>query len=231
MAFDVRVSGEHAKIVLSGDVDLQTTADLKNEIQTISDVARLEIEAGDVTYIDSSGVAVLLLARQHCAQNNIALSLPAVSDAVQRVLQIAKLDVMLPIGQVVTSTDAGMMGLGTPGVGVPTADDDLVNQLLAVDGDADASSDVDASVDLDAGVDVDASVDVDTNGAGGADDDALAAALMRDADDAASSGGDFGGLDIGAADFETPSAGDGAPDNDVGDPIIDGGAMKPGTFS
>ena len=93
MAFDVRVSGEHAKIVLSGDIDLQTTADLKTEIQNITDPTRLDIEAGDVTYIDSSGVAVLLLARQHCAQNNIALSLPTISDAVFRVLQIAKLDV------------------------------------------------------------------------------------------------------------------------------------------
>ncbi|MGC6454450.1 MAG: STAS domain-containing protein, partial [Candidatus Puniceispirillaceae bacterium] len=113
MSFDVRISGEHAKIVLSGDVDLQTTADLKSEIQNISGVARLEIEAGDVTYIDSSGVAVLLLARQHCAQNNIALSLPTISDAVFRVLQIAKLDVMLPIGQVLNSSDAGLMGLGS----------------------------------------------------------------------------------------------------------------------
>ena len=143
MAFDVRVSGEHAKIVLSGDVDLQTTADLKSEIQNITDVTRLEIEAGDVTYIDSSGVAVLLLARQHCAQNNIALSLPTISDAVFRVLQIAKLDVMLPIGQVVNSSDAGLMGLGNAEDGAPAADDDLVSELLAGDdsngGDDDAA--------------------------------------------------------------------------------------------
>ena len=207
MAFDVRVSGEHAKIVLSGDVDLQTTADLKSEIQNITDATRLEIEAGDVTYIDSSGVAVLLLARQHCAQNNIALSLPTISDAVFRVLQIAKLDVMLPIGQVVNSSDAGLMGLGSSDDGAPAADDDLVSELLA--GEA---------------------------GNGGDDDAALAAGLLGDADnadpaDADASTGDFGGLDIGAADFETPSEGADPAGDDADDPIIDDAAMKPGTFS
>ena len=74
MAFDVRKSGDHAKIILSGDVDLQTTADLKSEIQNITDARQLDIDASQVTYIDSSGVAVLLLARQHCSQNNITLS-------------------------------------------------------------------------------------------------------------------------------------------------------------
>ena len=139
MAFDIRVSGEHAKIVLSGDVDLQTTADLKAEIQGISDVTRLEIEAADVSYIDSSGVAVLLLARQHCAQNNITLSMPAVSEAVNRVLQIAKLDAMLPIGEVVATADTGLMGLGGDGddASGPADDDDLVNALLADDAQAD----------------------------------------------------------------------------------------------
>ena len=135
MAFDVRLSGEHAKVVLSGDVDLQTTADLKSEIQNISGVTRLEIDAANVTYIDSSGIAVLLLARQHCTQNNIALSLPTISDAVNRVLQIAKLDTMLPIGQVVNSADTGLMGLGGGDDAAPADDDDLVNELLSGDDD------------------------------------------------------------------------------------------------
>lgn len=158
MAFDIRVSGEHAKIVLSGDVDLQTTADLKAGIQGISDVTRLEIEAADVSYIDSSGVAVLLLARQHCAQNNITLSMPAVSEAVNRVLQIAKLDAMLPIGEVVATADTGLMGLGGDGddASGPADDDDLVNALLAddaqaADAQADDAQDVTADAEQDAG--------------------------------------------------------------------------------
>lgn len=197
MAFDVRVSGEHAKVVLSGDVDLQTTADLKGEIQNITGVTRLEIDAANVTYIDSSGIAVLLLARQHCTQNNIALSLPTISDAVNRVLQIARLDTMLPIGQVVNSADTGLMGLGGGDDAAPADDDDLVNELL--------SGDDDFVIDP--------------------------PAASADADDEAPSSGDFGGLDVGAVDFNEPADGAPAEPSDDDAPVVDSGPMKPGTFS
>ena len=211
MAFDIRVSGEHAKVVLSGDVDLQTTADLKSEIQSVTDVTRLEIEAANVTYIDSSGVAVLLLARQHCAQNNITLSMPAVSEAVHRVLQIAKLDAMLPIGEVVAAADTGLMGLGVAeGAEAPADDDDLVNALLADDG-ADPGM-VDFGM-ADSGM---GDSGADHGGAG-----------------VGESG--FEGLDISAVDFTEPAetttdasadADDAGADGDgTNDPIL------PGTFS
>ena len=131
MAFDVRISGEHARVILSGDVDLQTTSDLKTEITKISGVTALEIDASAVTYIDSSGVAVLLMARQFCAQQNIALSLPSVSAAVHRVLEIAKLDKILPIGQVVSSSDSGVMGVSSAYDDTSNvSDDDLAAELL-----------------------------------------------------------------------------------------------------
>ena len=131
MAFDVRISGEHARVILSGDVDLQTTSDLKTEITKISGVTTLEIDASAVTYIDSSGVAVLLMARQFCAQQNIAISLPAVSAAVHRVLEIAKLDKILPIGQIVSSNDPGVMGVSTAQDETSSvSDDDLAAELL-----------------------------------------------------------------------------------------------------
>ena len=197
MAFDIRLSGDHAKVVLSGDVDLQTTADLKSEIQNINGVVRLEIDAANVTYIDSSGIAVLLLARQHCSQNNIALSLPTISDAVNRVLQIAKLDTMLPIGQVVNSADTGLMGLGGGDDAAPADDDDLVNELL--------SGDDDFVIDP--------------------------PAASADADNEAPSSGDFGGLDVGAVDFNEPADGAPAEPSDDDAPVVDSGPMKPGTFS
>ena len=196
MAFDVRLSGEHAKVVLSGDVDLQTTADLKSEIQNISGVTRLEIDAANVTYIDSSGIAVLLLARQHCTQNNIALSLPTISDAVNRVLQIAKLDTMLPIGQVVNSADTGLMGLGGGEDAAPADDNDLVNELLSGD-----------------------------------DDFVIDPPVAASADDDTASSGDFGGLDVGAVDFNEPADAATAETSDDDAPVIDSGPMKPGTFS
>jgi len=127
MAYDIRINGEHAKLVLSGDVDLQTTADLKTDIEKINGITHFEIDASGVTYIDSSGIATLLLARQHCAQNNITLLLPVISVAVHRVLQVARLDQLLPPAEIVDAADSGVMGLGAA---TDMADDALISELM-----------------------------------------------------------------------------------------------------
>jgi len=129
MAFDIHTNGDHAKLVLSGDVDLQTTADLKNDIVNLHGITHFEIDAGDVSYIDSSGVAVLLLARQHCQQNDIRLALPVISVAVKRVLEVARLDQLLPIAEVVEMADSGVMGLGAEATALP--DDEIVSALMS----------------------------------------------------------------------------------------------------
>ena len=71
------------------------------------------------------------MARQFCAQQNIAISLPSVSAAVHRVLEIAKLDKILPIGQVVSSSDSGVMGVSSADDDTSNvSDDDLAAELL-----------------------------------------------------------------------------------------------------
>ncbi|XDZ66758.1 STAS domain-containing protein [Alphaproteobacteria bacterium LSUCC0684] len=95
-----------AHLVLAGDIDLQTTADLKAEIQQLSGIVLLEINASSVRYIDSSGIAVLLIARQRCHEYGIELQVPVISAPVFRVLEVAKLDTLLPIGEVVPVEDA-----------------------------------------------------------------------------------------------------------------------------
>ncbi|WP_438997419.1 STAS domain-containing protein [Candidatus Puniceispirillum sp.] len=113
MAFDIRINGDIAILVLSGDVDLQTTSDMKNDIVDIIGITQLDIDASDVTYIDSSGIAVLLLARQHCLQNNITINFMTASSAIYRVLQMAKLETILPITKVIDHVeDTGALGLG-----------------------------------------------------------------------------------------------------------------------
>ncbi|MGC6485822.1 MAG: STAS domain-containing protein [Candidatus Puniceispirillales bacterium] len=120
--YQITVEGDKATLVLSGEVDLQTTADLKNEISELSGISTLDIIASSVTYIDSSGVAVLLMTRQHCLASNIELSLSAVSEPVFRVLEIAKLDKLLPIGQVVEIDTTAVDNFGVSLV-TNTADD------------------------------------------------------------------------------------------------------------
>lgn len=106
------MDGDNATLILSGDVDLQTTAELKSEISELQGITNLEIQAGHVSYIDSSGVAVLLMTRQHCLTNGIELNLSVVSQPVFRVLQIAKLDKLLPIGKIVDASESGLDNFG-----------------------------------------------------------------------------------------------------------------------
>ena len=246
MAFDIKISDNVAKLMLSGDIDLQVSGDIKSEIERLRDVDRLEIDASEVTYIDSSGVAVLILARQYCAQNNMALALPSISEAVHRVLQLAKLDVMLPLGEVVSapepeefSFDAGADAFDSnsavdDGFG---SDDDLVNSLLSDDDMTDGTIGTGASVENN---------DLASGDLGGGDlasgdfasgdlasGDFASGDLAGEDHSGDSLGGDFEGLDVSAVDFSEPAtATTSAEDADEDpDPKPDSDALKPGTFS
>jgi anti-sigma B factor antagonist len=116
--YNIQLDGESATLVLSGDVDLQTTADLKNEISELVGISSLDIKAGRVSYIDSSGVAVLLMTRQHCILNGIEMSLSVISNPVFRVLQIAKLDKLLPIGDIVDGDGNGVNSAAADNFGI-----------------------------------------------------------------------------------------------------------------
>ena len=101
--FDLTINGEAGLLQLSGEVDLQSTSELRHEMNKLAGLTRLEIRAGDVSYIDSSGVAILLLARKICNERNIHLTISVVSQALFRVLEIARLNSLLPIGEVLES--------------------------------------------------------------------------------------------------------------------------------
>lgn len=135
MAYDIRTNGDIAMLVLSGDVDLQTTSDMKTDIIDTTGITQLDIDAADVTYIDSSGVAVLLLARQHCLQNNILINFKSASSALYRVLQMAKLETILPITKIVDDAeDNGALGLGGGAVfSTPHAGDGALPQEMEDD--------------------------------------------------------------------------------------------------
>lgn len=123
MAFDLNIYGEEARITLSGEVDLQTTADLKAKITSLKGITSLNISAAQVSYIDSSGIAVLLFARQQSAAMGIRFRVSAVSKSVHRVLEIARLDTLLPIESIVDNEETageghthsfGVSSFGTP---------------------------------------------------------------------------------------------------------------------
>jgi anti-sigma B factor antagonist len=112
MGFDYHITGDKAQIILTGEIDLQVTGELKLQIDQLRQITHLDIEASHVSYMDSSGVAVLLYARQAAISGGFQFTISSMSRSVFRILEVARLDAVLPIGQVVNSADSSTDAFG-----------------------------------------------------------------------------------------------------------------------
>lgn len=105
-------------LTLSGDVDLEITPEIKAQLTTrITDVGKLKIDAANVSYIDSSGVSVLIIAMQSCKKRSIPFEIIAASDELMRVIRLAKLEKLLPI-----TRETGPARMVSPQIGGGHAD-------------------------------------------------------------------------------------------------------------
>lgn len=106
MSNTVEINGQTAQITLTGSVDINTTGDLRNAIQAVpTSVKSFVINASDVSYIDSSGVAVMLLVKQVAERSSASFVITSVSPMVMKVLELAKLDQVFKIQSV--ASDGG----------------------------------------------------------------------------------------------------------------------------
>lgn len=99
MAFQFkRDRGDNITLILAGDIDLEVTPEIKTQLSSqLEDAAALTIDAANISYLDSSGVSILVIAMQSSKQKQIVFSISNISDEAMRVLQLAKLDKILPI--------------------------------------------------------------------------------------------------------------------------------------
>ena len=98
MALDKRVVDGNAVVALSGDVDLQSSPAVRQQLLACFDTHnRVIVDLAGVTYIDSSGVASLVEAFQLARKKNGSFALVNVSAAVMRVLSLARLDKVFAI--------------------------------------------------------------------------------------------------------------------------------------
>lgn len=212
MGFDYHVNGDRAQIILTGEIDLQVTGALKSQIDQMRHITFLDMDAGNVTYMDSSGVAVLLYARQAAISHGFQFSISSMSRSVFRILEVARLDTILPIGQVVnnanSSTDA--FGLSIPPVSSTRSPE--TDQAMPLSGpshqaDSDSANPIEEDMITD---DMEAAISADL---------ATAGSPERHADDLSVSAGNIANADEqGQAD-----------DVDTGD--FKPGDFKPGDFS
>lgn len=88
----------HHIVSLTGEIDLETSpAARKILLDTVDTSTKLLIDMASVTYIDSSGIAILVEAFQRAKKKGGQLAFISLNPAVVRVLSLARLDKVFPI--------------------------------------------------------------------------------------------------------------------------------------
>ena len=92
-------------LIVAGEIDLSTADQLRSSLEPLS--GRVVVHLHGVTFLDSTGIAVLVSARKRLVQNGGTLRLRAPQEHVRRVLEI--------VGLADWVIDAGHDGTGLAG--------------------------------------------------------------------------------------------------------------------
>jgi anti-sigma B factor antagonist len=94
LSLDVSTEGDEALVVLTGELDphsTETLAEALHELRSDEAVQRVVIDLAGVSFIDSSGLRILLAADEELAGAGSKLVLRSPSDAVRRLFEITDL--------------------------------------------------------------------------------------------------------------------------------------------
>ncbi|MCW3027782.1 MAG: anti-sigma-factor antagonist [Solirubrobacterales bacterium] len=89
-------SGNDHTLVLSGELDIAAAEDLEAAVIPCADAAALTLDLSRLSFMDSTGLTVVLLADALCKARGIAFALVPGPRQVQRVFEIAGLLEKLP---------------------------------------------------------------------------------------------------------------------------------------
>ena len=93
MKYRLRSENHIDVLELSGEIDLQFSPKLRERIlESLRQKRALLIDLGEVSYIDSSGIASLVEGLQTAKTARLPYGLMRVSDAVAQVLSLTRLD-------------------------------------------------------------------------------------------------------------------------------------------
>ncbi len=90
----VIVRQDVARLLLEGELDVAAVTRLRDVVGSVLDVAgvaRLDLDAAALSFVDSMGLRALLLCREDAAIAGVAWRLVAVSPALDRLLSLAGL--------------------------------------------------------------------------------------------------------------------------------------------
>ncbi len=84
-------------VIVAGEIDLATSTRVNRELDDAIDrgPARLRLDLADVSFMDTSGVAVLLKARRRALENDCRFSVSSSSPTITRLLEVTGLTELL----------------------------------------------------------------------------------------------------------------------------------------
>ncbi|MDQ7004998.1 MAG: STAS domain-containing protein [Ghiorsea sp.] len=96
---EIEHAGKAASVTVQGDVTIQTSPELRNELQPLftSDVEVIKIKLDGVGFMDSSGIATLVEGLQWSKRVGGRFVLLGLSETVRDVFELAKLDTIFEI--------------------------------------------------------------------------------------------------------------------------------------
>lgn len=106
MNCEIEDRGDAAVVMLSGDVDLESSPKVRSALlDSVSAKGVVVVDMAGVSYIDSSGVASLVEAFQAARKSDTRFVLARVSEPAMRVLELARLE---QVFQIVTEVSDGL---------------------------------------------------------------------------------------------------------------------------
>ncbi len=98
LTIETAKDGEYYRVTAKGDIDLYSSPELRSAIlKAIKRKEGVAIDLSGVGYMDSSGVATLVEGLKSCAANHQEFVIERPSDAVVKVLQLARLDTLFKL--------------------------------------------------------------------------------------------------------------------------------------
>ena len=111
MEINVKLVGDATLIELIGDLDMYNAPVLKERVQRIirEGAAGVVIDAGRVEYVDSSGIGALIIAFTASQKSGIPLRIAGVHGTVMKVIELTRLQGILPLTATVEASLALLM--------------------------------------------------------------------------------------------------------------------------
>ena len=96
MTYKITEEGNTATVFLNGEIDMDVADKAKESIFPLVDAGKeVHINLKDVSYMDSSGISVLIESHQKAQEKNTKVILKEISKSVLKVIMMAKLEQIL----------------------------------------------------------------------------------------------------------------------------------------